>query len=71
MAVQITINSLTGTSPYDVYICDNLLSNCVYISTINLTPYEFDVPAPLDAQSELCVKVVDSNGCIISQCGSV
>ena len=71
MAVQITINSLTGTSPYDVYICDNLLSNCVYIATINLTPFEFDVPAPLDAQSELCVKVVDTNGCIISQCGSV
>ena len=71
MAVQVTINSLTGTSPYDVYICDNMLSNCVYISTISSPPYVFDVPAPLDAQSELCVKVVDSNGCIISQCGSV
>jgi hypothetical protein len=31
----------------------------------------FDVPAPLDAQSELCVKVIDTNGCIITQCGSV
>lgn len=71
MAVQVTINSLTGTSPYDVYVCDSLVSNCVYIATINSTPYVFDVPAPLDAQSELCVKVVDTNGCIITQCGSV
>ena len=71
MAVQVTINSLTGTSPYDVYVCDSLVSNCVYIATINSTPYVFDVPAPLDAQTELCVKVVDTNGCIITQCGSV
>ena len=71
MAVQVTINSLTGTSPYDVYVCDSVLTNCVYIATINSTPYFFDVPAPLDAQSELCVKVVDTNGCIITQCGSV
>jgi hypothetical protein len=71
MAIQVTINSLTGTSPYDVYVCDSVLTNCVYIATINLTPYVFDVPAPLDAQTELCVKVVDTNGCIITQCGSV
>ena len=71
MAVQVTINSLTGTSPYDVYVCDSLVSNCVYIATINSTPYVFDVPAPLDVQTQLCVKVVDTNGCIITQCGSV
>lgn len=71
MAVQITINSLTGTSPYDVYVCDSLVSNCVYITTISSPPYVFDVPAPLDSQSELCVKVVDNNGCDIIQCGTV
>lgn len=71
MAVQVTINSLTGTSPYDVYVCDGILSNCVYITTISSPPYVFDVPAPLDTLSTLCVKVVDNNGCIISQCGSV
>lgn len=70
MAVQVTINSLTGTSPYDVYICDGSVLNCVYIATINLTPYVFDVPAPLDIQSPLCVKVIDNNGCIITECGN-
>lgn len=71
MAIQVTIESLTGTSPYDVYICDNALSNCVYIATINSTPYVFDVPSPLDVQTELCVKVIDNNGCVITQCGTV
>ena len=68
MAIQVTINSLTGTSPYDVYICDGIVSNCIYIATINLTPFVFDVPAPLDSESSLCVKVVDVNNCIITEC---
>ena len=71
MAIQVTIESLTGTSPYDVYICDDSLSGCVYISTISSAPYIFDVPAPLDVQTELCVKVIDTNGCEITQCGTV
>ena len=71
MSTQVTINSLTGTSPYDVYVCDSNVLNCVYIATISSTPYVFNVPPPLDAQSEICVKVVDINGCIITQCGSI
>jgi hypothetical protein len=68
MAIQVTINSLTGTSPYDVYICDGIVSNCIYIATISSTPYVFNVPAPLDSESSLCVKVVDVNDCIITEC---
>ena len=71
MSTQVTINSLTGTSPYDVYVCDSNVLNCVYIATISSTPYVFDVPPPLDAQSEICVKVVDINGCEIIQCGAI
>jgi hypothetical protein len=71
MAVQVTINSLTGTSPYDVYVCDSNVLNCVYIATISSTPYVFNVPPPLDAQSEICVKVIDINGCEIIQCGAI
>ena len=71
MSTQVTINSLTGTSPYDVYVCDSNVLNCVYIATISSTPYVFNVPPPLDAQSEICVKVVDINGCEIIQCGTI
>lgn len=71
MAVQVTISSVTGTSPYDLYICASGVTSCIYIATINSAPYVFNVPSPLDVQSELCVKLVDTNGCEITECGSV
>lgn len=71
MPTQVTINTLTGTPPYYVYVCDADALNCVYIATINSTPYVFNVPPPLDAQSEVCVKVVDINDCEIIQCGNI
>jgi hypothetical protein len=71
MPTQVTINTLTGTPPYYVYVCDADALNCVYISTISSTPYVFNVPPPLDAQSEVCVKVVDINDCEIIQCGNI
>ena len=54
-----------------MYVCDSNVLNCVYIATISSTPYVFNVPPPLDAQSEICVKVVDINGCEIIQCGTI
>ena len=71
MPTQVTINTLTGTPPYYVYVCDADALNCVYIATISSTPYVFNVPPPLDAQSEICVKVVDINDCEIIQCGNI
>jgi hypothetical protein len=70
MAVEITINSITGTEDYDVYICDDLVNNCIYYTTIqNIDlPYVFFAPPPLDNLTEVCVKIIDSNGCEIIQC---
>jgi hypothetical protein len=50
MPIQITINAMTGSSPYDVYLCDSQIINCFYITTITSLPYVFDVPPPLDSQ---------------------
>jgi hypothetical protein len=66
MAVQVTISSITGQSPYDVYICQSSGSGCFYISTITTTPYVFDIPAPYDTSSSYLLKVVDANNCTIS-----
>jgi hypothetical protein len=66
MAVQVTISSITGQSPYDVYICQSNGSGCFYISTITTTPYVFDIPAPYDTSSSYLLKVVDANNCTIS-----
>ncbi len=72
MAVEITINSLTGTPNYDVYICNTGFTFCVYYSTIDNgdLPYTFFAPPPLDNQTEVCVKIVDDNNCIITGCTS-
>jgi hypothetical protein len=66
MALQVTINSITGQSPYDVYICQTGGTGCYYMTTISSAPYNFDIPAPYDTSSSYMLKLIDSNGCIIS-----
>ena len=66
MAVQVTINSITGQSPYNVYICQGSGAGCFYISTITTTPYVFDIPAPNDTGNNYMLKIIDSNNCIIT-----
>ena len=68
MSIQITINAMTGSSPYDVYLCDSQIINCFYINTITNLPYVFDVPPPLDNQSSACVKIVDNLNCETYTC---
>lgn len=65
MIVEVTINNITGTTPFDVYICDNTLNNCIYINTINSTPFTFEIPEPFNVMNQYNVKVVDGNNCII------
>jgi hypothetical protein len=67
MSKLITITTLSGTSPFDVYLCDNTYGNCIFISTINNIeiPYSFLVPSPYLSLLELGVKVVDNNQCEI------
>jgi hypothetical protein len=67
MTTEITINNITGASPYDVYICDSSQITCVYISTITTTPFVFNVPVLLEGQSSYVLKIVDDNGCPITQ----
>jgi hypothetical protein len=63
MPTDITIDSIAGTSPFDVYICD--LSNCYYVDTISSVPYTFQVPPALDGLTSYDVKIVDSGSCSI------
>jgi hypothetical protein len=73
MPIQTTIYSLSGTSPFDVYICQFNLTGCFYIDTITSgdIPYTFTIPAPYDTAESYCVKVVDDQGCVISGCSVV
>lgn len=66
MAVQVTISDISGTTPYDIYICQPNGSSCFYINTINSTPYVFDIPEPYDTGLAYMLKVVDGQNCIIT-----
>lgn len=73
MPTTITVNNITGSTPYDVYICLSGGSPCYYIASINSgdLPYDFTVPKPIEKFSYYCMKVVDANGCIITGCTSI
>lgn len=68
MSIQVNINSITGTSPYDIYICQIDGTNCFYIDRINDTqlPYTFDIPSPYDNSDEYLLKVIDSSNCVLT-----
>lgn len=75
MANIIQINSISGNSPYDVYVCDITLTYCYLVtgSTSIPTPYQFVVPPPLTNVTSLILKIVDSLGCekfVVLSCGT-
>ena len=67
MPTDITINDITGVTPFDIYLCDDPITTCFYVDTINSLPYVFEVPSILSSQTNFTLKIVDNNGCIITQ----
>ena len=63
MPIDITINNVTGASPYDVYVCDDPINTCIYIDTISSVPYVFEVPQIMSTNTVFNLKIVDNNGC--------
>jgi hypothetical protein len=71
MAYQITINSITsGTSPYDVWICNSCSGTCVYVDTTNTIPYSFTLPTVYETYPTYVVKIIDSNNCVYCEVAS-
>jgi hypothetical protein len=66
MAVQVTINGITGQSPFDIYICQSDGTGCFYMTTISITPYVFDIPSPQDTSLSYMLKVIDNNNCVVT-----
>ena len=73
MPTTITVSNITGSTPFDVYLCLSGGSPCYYVSSIasGELPYNFSVPKPIQDFSYYCLKVVDANGCIITGCTSI
>lgn len=68
MAVQVNINDITGSTPYQVFICQTGNTGCFFVSEItdNDLPYIFDIPAPYNNSDSYLLKIIDNFGCIIS-----
>jgi hypothetical protein len=65
MATIVTINSVTsGTSPYDIWVCDTCYGTCQYINTTSTIPYTFTLPAIYETYGSYVVKIIDDNGCV-------
>jgi len=62
MSEQVTITSITANIPVDIYYCDSLSANCVYVSSVSTFPFTFEVPPPYD-ESNIVIKIIDTQGC--------
>jgi hypothetical protein len=73
MPTDITISNISGSSPFDVYVCDTGYTACIYISTINSgdLPYIFEIPPVYSSLSNFIVKVTDDNNCTVTNLVSV
>jgi len=63
---QITITSISGLSPYVIYICDGFELNCeqVYSGNTTVPPsLILDIPSGLTNSPTIIVKIFDANGC--------
>ena len=63
MPTLITVNNITGSTPFEIYLCVSGGTPCYYIDQITESqiPYTFQVPVPLDNLGFYCVKLIDND----------
>ncbi len=66
MGLSVNILSITGQTPYDIYVCDADGNNCFYIDRITGTTYTFDILEPNDNYNRYMLKIVDGNSNVIT-----
>lgn len=62
MSLLVTITTITANTPVDVYYCDSIGDNCIFVETRTIFPFQFLVPSPYDEDSVI-VKIIDSQTC--------
>jgi len=69
MPIDITINDISGQTPFDIYVCNTGQTYCVYSATINSgdLPYTFEVPIPFINSEGVNLRIVDDNDCQINE----
>lgn len=64
--MQVEITNISGSEPYDIFVCDINALNCIWIDNINDSdlPFLFDVPEIFSSyENNFIIKFVDSNLC--------
>jgi hypothetical protein len=64
---QITITSISGAAPYDIYVCDQTITYCYFVQTFTGGTITITVPPPLDQANPIVLKITDANGCELIQ----
>ena len=69
MPIDITINDISGQTPFDVYVCNTGQTYCVYSATITSgdLPYTFEVPIPFLNSEGVNLRIIDDNDCQINK----
>jgi hypothetical protein len=66
MPCTLQIESISGNSPYTIYVCDYIFYKCelIGIYTEPLTyPFYIPVPANMEGSSKIIVRIDDASGC--------
>lgn len=60
----ITLNGITGNSPYNITVCDGFGNNCVYFPNLSTpTPFILSLPSLYDSAPITMVTITDASGC--------
>jgi len=62
MSQEVTILSVTANTPVQVYYCDSFSANCVFVDSVTIFPFTFNVPPPYD-ETNIVIKIVDNELC--------
>lgn len=69
MAARLTIQSITGASPYDFFVCDIYENNCSLLGTVSSSSPNpnFLLPSLFLLAPQIMIKMIDANLCEIKK----
>lgn len=66
MSCTLQIESISGSSPYTIYVCDYTFYECILVGVYSepLTyPFYIPVPENMEGSSKIIVRIDDASGC--------
>ncbi len=63
MPITVNIQSVTGNTPVDIFVCESGGGSCTYVATVAIFPYQFLVDDTY-ATEDFLVKIIDNADCV-------